>query len=220
MKNNVIRLLGLLVTMLSISSCSMEKRLYSSGFHINWRNPSIKHGEPKIANRTKQTLCIKNPYQSTLAADEMTWKVGINYVPRAGSTNVPKLYNSLLPLFRYPTNTTFAHSMVKRPIQTSNKHGVAIPKPRVGETLEQLAKRKAKKALVYGVISFPTSIVIVGFFLAIVSLILGKQARKVAPNDGRIIKRTKASTAWATLGLFIGIFALLYGSLIIYVNYL
>ena len=142
MKNNVIRLMGLLITMLSISSCSMEKRLYSSGFHIQWNtkgngstnNDKVKaRKQPSLKMATIETVSVS----PSVVADCRDLK---ELTSKDGSVSA-----SMRPVL-----CTGNHRIVKGPATYhTNINSAAVPKPRKGETVEQMAQRKVNKAKLY-----------------------------------------------------------------------
>ena len=269
MKNTVFKWIGLMTVGMTFSSCSMEKRLYSSGFHVQWNTgASSKTKTPKTSAR-KQTLVAVNGedgiFESTQIAitfgDENQCKSNTesiamsqnnssafyhNHVdhgsmksagcsnlrskqqrssavpkPRAGETveqlaqrkaNKAKVYENLCLV----TMITFFLAVIlgvislilknqARSLSPDGKDVEATPKLRLDETIEAFAQRKANKSLFYGILSLPTSLFIVGSAFAILAIILGRDARRLAPNNAQIQKRAKAGISWgvASIVLFI-----------------
>lgn len=254
---------------MTFSSCSMEKRLYSSGFHVQWNTgASSKTKTPKTSAR-KQTLVAVNGedgiFESTQIAitfgDENQCKSNTESIamsqnnssafyhhhvdhgsmksagcsnlrskqqrssavpkPRAGETveqlaqrkaNKAKVYENLCLV----TMITFFLAVIlgvislilknqARSLSPDGKDVEATPKLRLDETIEAFAQRKANKSLFYGILSLPTSLFIVGSAFAILAIILGRDARRLAPNNAQIQKRAKAGISWgvASIVLFI-----------------
>ena len=254
---------------MTFSSCSMEKRLYSSGFHVQWNTgASSKTKTPKTSAR-KQTLVAVNGedgiFESTQIAitfgDENQCKSNTESIamsqnnssafyhhhvdhgsmksagcsnlrskqirssavpkPRAGETveqlaqrkaNKAKVYENLCLVTMitfYPAVILGVISLIlknqARSLSPDGKDVEATPKLRLDETIEAFAQRKANKSLFYGILSLPTSLFIVGSAFAILAIILGRDARRLAPNNAQIQKRAKAGISWgvASIVLFI-----------------
>jgi hypothetical protein len=142
MKMNVFKWVSVVAVVLWFSSCSMEKRLYSSGFHIQWntkgsgstKNDRVKaHKQPslKVATNEIDTKTI-SAVADCRDLKELTSKDG-----------------SVSASMR-PALSTDNHSIVKGPATYHTNINIAsVPKPRKGETVEQMAQRKVNKAKLY-----------------------------------------------------------------------
>ncbi len=142
MKMNVFKWVSVFAVVLWFSSCSMEKRLYSSGFHIQWNtkgNGSTNNDkekarkQPSLKVATMETVSVS----PSVVADcrdlkELTSKDG------SVSTSMR------------PALSTDNHRIVNDPATyQTNINSPAVPKPRKGETVEQMAQRKVNKAKLY-----------------------------------------------------------------------
>ena len=254
---------------MTFSSCSMEKRLYSSGFHVQWNTGASSKTKTPKTSAPKQTLVAVNGedgiFESTQIAitfgDENQCKSNTESIamsqnnssafyhhhvdhgsmksagcsnlrskqqrssavpkPRAGETveqlaqrkaNKAKVYENLCLVTMitfYPAVILGVISLIlknqARSLSPDGKDVEATPKLRLDETIEAFAQRKANKSLIYGILSLPTSLFIVGSAFAILAIILGRDARRLAPNNAQIQKRAKAGISWgvASIVLFI-----------------
>jgi hypothetical protein len=142
MKMNVFKWFSVVAVVLWFSSCSMEKRLYSSGFHIQWntkesgstKNDWVKvHKQPSLKVATIE-LDTKSP---SVVADCRDIK---EETSKDGSVSASMR----------PALSTDNHSIVKGPATyQTNINKASVPKPRKGETVEQMAQRKVNKAKLY-----------------------------------------------------------------------
>ena len=263
---------------MTFSSCSMEKRLYSSGFHVQWNTgASSKTKTPKTSAR-KQTLVAVNGedgiFESTQIAitfgDENQCKSNTESIamsqnnssafyhhhidhgsmksagcsnlrskqqrssavpkPRAGETveqlaqrkaNKAKVYENLCLV----TMITFYLAVIlgvislilknqARSLSPDGKDVEATPKLRLDETIEAFAQRKANKSLFYGILSLPTSLFIVGSAFAILAIILGRDARRLAPNNAQIQKRAKAGISWGVVSIVLLILLMIFVAIV------
>lgn len=283
MKNTVFKLIGLMTVGMTISSCSMEKRLYSSGFHVQWNTgASSKAKTPKTSAR-KQTLVAVNGedgiFESTQIAttfgDENQCKLNTESIamspnnssafyhhhidhgsmksvgcsnlrlkqqtslvvpkPRAGETveqlaqrkaNKAKVYENLCWvtfIILYLSVIFYVISLIlksqARSLSPDGRDVEATPKLRLGETIEAFAQRKANKSLFYGILSLPTSLFIVGSAFAILAIILGRDARRLAPENAQIQKRAQAGISWGVAGIVLCILLMIF-VLVIFIGYL
>lgn len=210
-------MIGFSALVFSFSSCSIEKRLYSSGLNIHW---NVNMGGQALANSKK--LHLKQPV-APMAAKITSKKSEIVVIkddcrvnrypypndhlssmePNAHNTNE---YFHLIKNFNdnKAIKSTFAAS-AQLNLQKSSK----VIKPIPGESVEQKASRKAKKAQIYGIISIPTVILMYsGFILGIVAIILALQARQLVedqPYKRPILKRANAGITWGTIGILVSI---------------
>lgn len=139
---NVFKWVSVFAVMLSISSCSMEKRLYSSGFHIQWNTKGNgSTNNDKVKARMHPSLKVEineiDMVSPSVVADcrdvkELTSKDG------SGSASMRQALS------------TDNHRIVKgQGTYHTNINSAAVPKPRKGETVEQMAQRKVNKAKLY-----------------------------------------------------------------------
>lgn len=287
MKNHVFRFTGFLAAAMAFSSCTMEKRLYSSGFHLQWNTNAtasahVKSNKSKAREQaTAQVIVgdvnINSTMHTVIISDESNIQFGVTsnsgssndhsalmeqaihpgsakYAgcdgtigvqknspalpkPRAGEAldqlaqrkaNAARDYEILglvTLIVPYLALIFFTISWVLkkqvRSLTPDHKNIKAIPKPRPGETVEQLAHRKANKSLLFGIISIPTTLFVVGFCFAILAIILGRDAKKLAPNNQQIQQRAQAGINWGVFGvilfslILIWLFLLLGGGLFI-----
>lgn len=269
MKNHVFRFMGLLAVAMAFSSCTMEKRLYSSGFHLQWNtkatasahvknnksNPreqatdQVIVGDASINSKMHTVIlsdvsdiqpgvtsntCSSNdrsalieqaihPASAKYAGCDGTIGVQKNAPalpkPRPGETveqlaqrkaNVARDYEILglvTLIIPYLALIFFTISWILkkqvRSLTPDHKDIKAIPKLRPGETVEQLAQRMANKSLLFGIISIPTTLFIVGSCFAILAIILGRDAKKLAPNNQQIQQRAQAGINWGVFGVIL-----------------
>ncbi len=260
MKMNVFRWVSVVAVLLWFSSCSMEKRLYSSGFHIQWNTKgsgSTKNDRVKAHKQTSlkmATIEIDTKSPSVVAdcrdlkeetskdgsvsasmrpalstgdhriiKGQATYHTNINSAtvpkPRKGETVEQmakrKSYKSrkygILALFTiilfYPA-IVFAiiHVVLKNQVRKLDPNYENVnnsPIPRLGETVDEMAQRKANWSLFYGLVSIPTSVILLGLILGVLAIIASKEARELAPNNTRIQRRAKAAKFWAIFGFVV-----------------
>jgi hypothetical protein len=154
----------------------MEKRLYSSGFHIQWNtkgngstnNDKVKAPKhPSLKLSTLETVSVS----PSVVADcrdlkELTSKDG------SGSASMRAALS------------TDNHRIVKgQATYHTNINSAAVPKPRKGETVEQMAQRKTYKARIYGILALATIILLYpAIVFGIIHSVLKNQVQKLDPN--------------------------------------
>jgi hypothetical protein len=261
--------MGLLAVAMAFSSCTMEKRLYSSGFHLQWNTKAtasapVKNNKSNPREQaTDQVIAgdanIKPTMHTAVLSDESNNQSGVlsNFgspndrsatieqaihlgwtksarcedtrgvqknapalpKPLPGETmeqlaqrkaNVARDYEILglvTLIIPYLALIFFTISWILkkqvRSLTPDHKDIKAIPKLRPGETVEQLAKRKANKSLLFGIISIPTTLFVVGSCFAILAIILGRDAKKLAPDNQQIQQRAQAGINWGVFGVIL-----------------
>ena len=108
------------------------------------------------------------------------------------------------------------HFVLKRQAKSLLPNGSHIshdPVPRVGETVDEMALRKANWSLFYGLFSIPTSAMLLGVVFAVLAVVLSKEARELSPDNAKIQKRAKAAIAWSIVGFVV--FAVVFGWLLL-----
>jgi hypothetical protein len=274
MKNTVFKLIGLMTVGMTFSSCSMEKRLYSSGFYVQWNTgASSKAKTPKTSAR-KQTLVAVNGENGIFESTQIATTFGDENQNKSNTASIAISQNNSSAFFHHHIDHGSKKSSGCSNLRLKQQTSSAVPKPRAGETVEQLAQRKANKAkvyenlcwvtliilylsvifgvislilksqarslspdgrdveatpklrlgetieafaqrkanksLFYGMLSLPTSLFIVGSAFAILAIILGRDARRLAPNNAQIQKRAKAGISWGVAGIVLFILVMIF----------
>jgi len=278
MKNTVFKLIGLMTVGMTFSSCSMEKRLYSSGFHVQWNTgASSKTKTPKTSAR-KQTLVAVNGEDGILGSTQIATTFGDENQCKSNTESIAMSQNNSSAFYHYHIDHGSMKSAGCSNLRSKQQRSSAVPKPRAGETVEQLAQRKANKAkvyenlclvtmitvypavilgvislilknqarslspdgkdveatpklrldetieafaqrkanksLFYGILSLPTSLFIVGSAFAILAIILGRDARRLAPNNAQIQKRAKAGISWGVASIVLLILLMIFVAIV------
>ncbi len=277
MKMNVFKWVSVVAVVLWFSSCSMEKRLYSSGFHIQWntkesgstkndwvkvpKHPSLKVetneidmvspsvvadmncGDTLIGSylespstiynsgfhqiENKQSVAIRK-YGVQKSADSKLGESTNVPKPRAGESTVQlvnrkarkaKIYGfiALLTIILVYPAIVFGiiHGVLKRQARMldSNNEIVTESELRPGETVEDLAKRKANRSLLFGLISIPTGVFIAGIAFGVSAISNGREAKSLSPGNVKVRKRANAGTAWAIMGFVVSLLMIIWLSI-------
>ena len=275
---NVFRWVSVVAVLLWFSSCSMEKRLYSSGFHIQWNtkesgstnNDKVKaHKQTSLKVATIETVAVsptavtadmncgdtligsylESPstiYNSGFHRIENKQSVAIRKYgvqksadsklgesanvpkPRAGESTVQlvnrkarkaKIYGfiALLTIILVYPAIVFGiiHGVLKRQARMldSNNEIVIESELRPGETVEDLAKRKANRSLLFGLISIPTGVFIAGIAFGVSAISNGREAKSLSPGNVKVRKRANAGTAWAIMGFVVSLLIIIWLSI-------
>jgi len=278
MKMNVFKWVSVVAVVLWFSSCSMEKRLYSSGFHIQWNtkesgstnNDKVKaHKQTSLKVATIETVAVsptavtadmncgdtligsylESPstiYNSGFHRIENKQSVAIRKYgvqksadsklgesanvpkPRAGESTVQlvnrkarkaKIYGfiALLTIILVYPAIVFGiiHGVLKRQARMldSNNEIVIESELRPGETVEDLAKRKANRSLLFGLISIPTGVFIAGIAFGVSAISNGREAKSLSPGNVKVRKRANAGTAWAIMGFVVSLLIIIWLSI-------
>jgi hypothetical protein len=180
MKMNLFKWVSVFAVVLWFSSCSMEKRLYSSGFHIQWNTKgSGSTNNDKVKARKQPSLKVEtneiDMVSPSAVADcrdlkELTSKDG------SGSASMRQALS------------TDNHRIVKgQGTYHTNINSPAVPKPRKGETVEQMAQRKVNKAKLYKDLAVIFSVF--SWFvipLVVISLTLSSQVEDLSLSGKKI----------------------------------
>lgn len=274
MKNTVFKLIGLMTVAMTFSSCTVEKRLYSSGFHVQWNTgASSKAKTPKTSAR-KQTWVAVNGEDGIFESTQMASIYGDDNQNKSSTASIAISQNNSSAFYHHHSDHGSMKSAGRSNLRLKQKISSAVPKPRAGETVEQLAQRKANKAKVYenlcwvtliilylsvifgvislilksqarslshdgrdveatpklrlgetveqlaqrkankslffGILSVPTSLFLVGSAFATIAIILGRDARRLAPNNAQIQKRAKAGISWGVAGIVLFILVMIF----------
>ena len=278
MKMNVFKWVSVVTVVLWFSSCSMEKRLYSSGFHIQWntkesgstKNDWVKvHKQPSLKVATIETVavsptavtadmnCGDTLIGSYLESPSTIYNSGFHQIenkqsvairkygvqksadsklgesanvpkPRAGESTVQlvnrkarkaKIYGfiALLTIILVYPAIVFGiiHGVLKRQARMldSNNEIVTESELRPGETVEDLAKRKANRSLLFGLISIPTGVFIAGIAFGVSAISNGREAKSLSPGNVKVRKRANAGTAWAIMGFVVSLLIIIWLSI-------
>jgi hypothetical protein len=272
MKMNVFKWVSVFAVVLWFSSCSMEKRLYSSGFHIQWNakgSGSINNDKVKAPKQSSLKVATNeiDTVSPSVVADcrdvkELTSKDGsvsasmrpvlctgnhrivkgpATYHTNINSAAVPKprkgetveqmaqrkthkarIYGilALATIILFYPAIVFAiiHSVLKNQAQKLDPNYENVnngPTPRPGETTEELAQRKANQSLLFGILSIPTSVFLIGIAFGVIAISNGSEAKMLSPNNGKIRKRANAGITWSVVGFILCLLMIIWMSILL-----
>lgn len=272
MKMNVFKWVSVFAVVLWFSSCSMEKRLYSSGFHIQWNtkgngstnNDKVKAPKhPSLKMATMETVSVSlsvvadcrdlkeltskdgsvstsmRPALSTdnhrIVNDPATYQTNINSPavpkPRKGETveqmaqrktHKARIYGILALatiILLYPAIVFgIIHSVLKNQVHKLDPNYENVnngPTPRPGETTEEMAQRKANQSLLFGILSIPTSVFLIGIAFGVIAISNGSEAKMLSPNNGKIRKRANAGITWSVVGFILCLLMIIWMSILL-----
>jgi len=141
--NKIVNLFTIL-TVLSLASCTMEKRLYSSGFHINWKGDNdvdvskvevdtmstkMKSTQAHIYTKTKS-----KPFSNNGTAQNLMNKSVLNSAIASNSYNIkelPKINESAINTIHDLKLTKSLKEEIKSSLENKNfKNQKSTPQPR------------------------------------------------------------------------------------------
>jgi len=94
MQKNIFQWVSLFLLVISLSACSMEKRLYSSGFQINWNSQSKARSNTEKIKRQNQPSNRKvNKTASEIQNDAPSNNINSFEIEKAGNPAMVKLMN-------------------------------------------------------------------------------------------------------------------------------
>jgi hypothetical protein len=186
--------------------------LFNAGFH-------------RIEN--KQSVAIRK-YGVQKTADSKLGESANVPKPRAGESTAQlanrkarkaRIYGfiALLTIILFYPAIVFGiiHGVLKRQARMldSNNEIVIEPELRPGETVEDLAKRKANRSLLFGLISIPTGVFIAGIAFGVSAISNGREAKSLSPGNVKVRKRANAGTAWAIMGFVVSLLMIIWLSI-------
>ena len=214
MNKYLTKLAVVFVIVASFSSCSVEKRLYSSGYRIQLNAKAgenfrlDKTDQKKYTSFNKTTATNKSTANDIIDNDNNKVFISLQQpLQKSNSYDVNKVYD----LGENQNIKKTIYSVFKFPTLVNSEKIIVVPKPRPGESNEEMAERKANKSLFYGIISIPTLFFFfIGILFGVIAIILGQQARKLSPEDGPIKKRATAGINVAIICFSIPLFLIVY----------
>lgn len=269
---NVFKWVSVFAVVLWFSSCSMEKRLYSSGFHIQWntkgngstnndnvkapKHPSLKMATNEIDTKSPSAVAdcrdlkeltskdgsVSASMRPALSTDnhriengQATYHTNINSAavpkPRKGETveqmaqrktHKARIYGilALATIILFYPAIVFAiiHSVLKNQAQKLDPNYENVnngPTPRPGETIEEMAQRKANQSLLFGILSIPTSVFLIGIAFGVIAISNGSEAKMLSPNNGKIRKRANAGITWSVVGFILCLLMIIWMSILL-----
>lgn len=193
MKFSIQHLIYLLGTIIILTSCSIEKRLYLSGFHIDW----------KKSEQTSQEMKIVNVDNQNRKENELGNEIGIH-----------KLEN--VPSFSADTCKRELDNLLasQQPISFSNKIKTLVPSGVFNKTLEvtkiivtQKPEEDKPHINTMALIGFILSLAIILMFP--VNAILGIIFCRIGLREIKESPETQKGKGLAIAGLIISIFEIL-----------
>lgn len=130
-------LIGLVITLV-LTSCSIEKRAYMSGYHIEWNRTKHNYGKQELANKDN----VKQKQQIQIVTNGPTEQESntINYTPLVSDNNFTASldHSVVIPSSNTVSLEKNVHSATPKINATSEKKTVVANKKALKSTLKEL----------------------------------------------------------------------------------
>lgn len=170
MKKKTTFFLTAMITIAFLNSCTMEKRLYFHGYNVEWNNSNISSTKNQmIENNNLSTGNLNNLINPTIVKCVEIKLVEVNH----WSNNIPRKTNQGSTLLACSNNDKIFISKVNSRSNTIISDDLTNPKTRQKKAQKNESKVISNKKSTASDGSNATILAYLGFFLALVSAIVG-----------------------------------------------
>lgn len=143
MKNKFMLAVAVLVSATLITSCSIEKRHYMNGYHVEWKNKNSNKSSTVAVKESAQTVVAEQTVpvteQTVAVAEELNISVVAPVVENTVQETVAPAQNNVSNVAAEKTNAVVSSEVVKQEVNTQD----VVTKQDVKAAVKQAAKSSA-----------------------------------------------------------------------------